>query len=588
MQPLKSLRAARFLVLVLLPIILLGAQANAEEGNASGFDDKIDGLMAPVAKTASDVIFFPIKIAGQALPIVLIALAGTAIFLTIYFRFINFRAFGLALRTTRGDFTPPDAPGQITHFQALTAALSATVGLGNIGGVAVAIGLGGPGATFWMIVMGLCGMTTKFCECTLGVRYRKIDEHGKVHGGAMYYLSQGLAEHNMAALGKFLAVFFALMTIGGAIGAGCMYQVNQAHSQFSSTFGVMQEEKWQFGVIMAVLVACVIIGGIVAIARVTSFLVPFMCGIFVLASFVVIAGNLGQVGGAIGQIFTGAFSNEAMFGGIVGVLIQGIKRAAFSNEAGLGSAPIAHSAVKTDKPASEGLVALLEPFVDTVVVCTMTALVIIIGGTWKVGAEVQSVPDGRPGIVMVTEAGGEAEAATLEKGSLLRILGEDTVESGEGDDKKETKWLNVRVLDQEEITDTETVGWVQEDAVASTRGVPVTSMAFERVISWFPYVLSIAVLLFAFSTMISWSYYGEQGVIYLFGKNADHAVLGYKLFFCGCVVIGSAASLGNVLTLSDAMIFAMVAPNLIGIYVLLPRVKEELADFMKRTREDRS
>ena len=567
-------------MLVLLPMILLGARANAEEDKAGGFDKKIDGLMEPVAKTASDVIFFPIKIAGQALPIVLIALAGTAIFLTIYFRFINFRAFGLALRTTRGDFTPADAQGQITHFQALTAALSATVGLGNIGGVAVAIGLGGPGATFWMIVMGLCGMTTKFCECTLGVRYRTIDEHGKVHGGAMYYLSRGLAEHNMAALGKFLAVFFAIMTIGGAIGAGCMYQVNQAHSQFSSTFGVMQEQKWQFGVIMAVLVACVIIGGIVAIARVTSFLVPFMCGIFVLASLVVISANLGEVGGAFGQIFTGAFSNQAMFGGLVGVLIQGIKRAAFSNEAGLGSAPIAHSAVKTDKPASEGLVALLEPFVDTVVVCTMTALVIIIGGTWKVGAEVQNIPEGQPGLVMMTEAGGDTEAATLEKGSLLRIL--ETKE-----DKEKTKWLNVRVLDAEEITDTETVGWVKEDAVASMRGVPVTSMAFERVISWFPYVLSIAVLLFAFSTMISWSYYGEQGIVYLFGKNADTAVLGYKLFFCACVVIGSAASLANVLTLSDAMIFAMVAPNLIGIYVLLPRVKEELADFMERTRANR-
>ncbi|MFT5104426.1 MAG: AGCS family alanine or glycine:cation symporter [Pseudoalteromonas tetraodonis] len=583
MNFINRLRLPRLIAQLVLPLLLLGSTAFADV--PVGFDERIDQIMEPIANGADAIIFTSIKVAGQALPLVLIALAGTALFLTIYFRFINFRAFGLALRTTRGDYTPDNAPGQITHFQALTAALSATVGLGNIGGVAVAIGLGGPGATFWMIVMGLCGMTTKFCECTLGVRYRTIDENGNVHGGAMYYLSRGLAERNMAMFGKILAVFFAVMTIGGAIGAGCMYQVNQAHAQFSGTFGIMQDQGWLFGLILALAVGFVIIGGIVAIARVTSFLVPFMCGIFVLASLVVIGANIGEVGSAFGQIFSGAFSNQAMFGGLVGVLIQGIKRAAFSNEAGLGSAPIAHSAVKTDKPASEGLVALLEPFVDTVVVCTMTALVIIIGGTWKVGAEVQSIPENQPGLVMKTAAGGEIDGAMLEKGALLRILGDETVKTGAGDDETATKWLNVRVLDEEEITDTEIVGWVKEDSVAGMRGVPVTSMAFERVISWFPYVLSIAVLLFAFSTMISWSYYGEQGVVYLFGKKSGGAVLVYKLFFCLCVVIGSAASLGNVLKLSDAMIFAMVAPNLIGIYVLLPRVKEELAIFMKCVRE---
>ena len=576
----------RLLAVPLALFALIGSLAADEPAAEEGFrfDKFLDGALAPVADAADKTIFFSIKVMGQGLPLVLIALAGTAIFLTIYFRFINIRGFGIALKTVRGKYTPEGAEGQITHFQALTAALSATVGLGNIGGVAVAVGLGGPGATFWMILMGLCGMTTKFCECTLGVRYRTVDSDGNVHGGGMYYLSRGLAERNMAGLGKFLAVFFALMTIGGAIGAGCMYQVNQAHSQFSGTFHMFTGgDSWYFGVILAAVVGFVIIGGIVAIARVTSFLVPFMCGIFVLASLVVIGTNLDKVGGAFGQILTGAFSQQALFGGFVGVLIQGIKRAAFSNEAGLGSAPIAHSAVKTDKPASEGLVALLEPFVDTVVVCTMTALVIIIGGTWKVGAQVTEVPEGKAGIVLLDKAGADgAEVETAGKGDYLRIVAKKEIEAG---DEKED-WIQVRRLESaefEEVGGSE--GWVKADEVKNMQGVPITSLAFERVISWFPYVLAIAVLLFAFSTMISWSYYGEQAVIYMFGKNAKNAVLVYKGFFCLCVVVGSAASVGNVLKLSDAMIFAMVAPNLIGIYLLLPRVKEELASFMQRVRE---
>ena len=554
--------------------------------SASASDTAIDSWMGPVADIADRIVFFSVQVAGQGLPLVLIALAGTAIFLTVYFRFINLRAFPVALRTVKGKYTPDGAPGQITHFQALSAALSATVGLGNIGGVAVAVGLGGPGATFWMILMGLCGMTTKFCECTLGVRYREIDENGKVRGGGFYYLSKGLAERNMATLGKGLAIFFALMTIGGAVGAGCMYQVNQAHAQFSGTFGVFENSGWLFGLILAVLVGIVIIGGIVSIARVTSFLVPFMCGIFVIASMVVILANLGQVGDAFGQIFSGAFSEQAMFGGFVGVLIQGIKRAAFSNEAGLGSAPIAHSAVKTEKPASEGLVALLEPFVDTVVVCTMTALVIIIGGTWKVGAKVGESTDGTPPVMLYAEAGGTTGTA-LDGGQLLRILDNtpSEIETNVGEETVAENWLNVRLLQSESIEDGTVEGWVKEAEVTSMRGVPVTSMAFERVLSWFPYVLAIAVLLFAFSTMISWSYYGEQGVLYLFGRKNEIAVLVYKLMFCGCVVVGAAASLGNVLKLSDAMIFAMVAPNLVGVYLLLPVVKEELAKFMDHVRK---
>ncbi len=359
---------------LLLPFLTSSAWAGDET-----LAQKIDGWLEPIAKAADSAIFYSFNVGSQSLPIILVILGGTAIFLTIYFKFINLTSVGLAIRTARGKYTDPDSPGQITHFQALTAALSATVGLGNIAGVAVAIGMGGPGATFWMILMGLCGMTTKFCECTLGVKYREIDENGKVHGGAMYYLSRGLKEKGLGGIGAVLAVFFAVMCIGGALGAGNMFQVNQATNQVVSSFEIFdgEGEKIWFGVILAVAVGLVIIGGIVAIARVTSFLVPFMCGIYLIVAFVIIGTNLDQVGSALQMIVQGAFTPMAVGGGIVGVLIQGIKRAAFSNEAGVGSAPIAHSAVKTKKPASEGLVALLEPFTDTVVVCTMTALSLI-------------------------------------------------------------------------------------------------------------------------------------------------------------------------------------------------------------------
>ncbi|MEO0414066.1 MAG: alanine/glycine:cation symporter family protein, partial [Verrucomicrobiota bacterium] len=397
------------------------------------------------------------------------------------------------------------APTEASRFQALSAALSATVGLGNIAGVAIAICLGGPGAAFWMILMGFFGMTSKFCECTLGVKYRKINPDGSVAGGAMYYLSRGLAERGLGGLGKVLAVFFALMCIGGALGAGNMFQVNQAYIQFSETTGLLKGQGWVFGLIVAILVGAVIIFGIKGIAKVTSKLVPFMCIIYLVAALVVILMNIGGLPAVIGRIFTEAFAPTAVAGGLVGVLIQGIKRAAFSNEAGVGSAPIAHAAVKTDKPASEGLVALLEPFIDTVIVCTMTACVILITGTYDAYA------------------------------------GQDN-------------------------------GWVW--------GVKITSEAFADAIPFFPWVLMLAVVLFAFSTMISWSYYGEKAITYLAGENKG-VMIAYRLIFCTCTVIGASASLGNVLRLSDAMFFAMVIPNLIGIYLMLPVVKGELNSFIK-------
>jgi AGCS family alanine or glycine:cation symporter len=480
------------------------AAANAvTEVSEKSFDEKINAAVEPITSVIVNIVFYSIPIGGQGVPVVLIWLLVGAIIFTFYFRFINFRGFKLALDIVRGKYTDPNEKGEVSHFQALTAALSGTVGLGNIAGVAVAISLGGPGATFWMIIAGLLGMSSKFVECTLGVKYRQIDEKGTTYGGPMYYLSRGFAEKGMAGFGKVLAVFFAIVCIGGSLGGGNMFQINQAYSQFVDVTGGDASwwtgKGWLFGLIVAFIVGTVIIGGIRSIAKTTAKIVPFMCGIYVVAALVILFVNFSQIPAAIGQIIGGAFSGTAVAGGFVGVLIQGFKRAAFSNEAGIGSASIAHSAVRTENPASEGLVSLLEPFIDTVVVCTMTALVIIITGTWT-GAE---------------ELG----------------------------------------------------------------GVGVTSAAFESVLPWFKFILAVAVILFAFSTMIAWSYYGEQSWVYLFGRSEISKLI-YKFIFCIFVVIGAAMTLGNVIDFSDAMIFAMCFPNVIGLYFLMPKAKEELNNYM--------
>lgn len=496
------------LFFLILPSLALSEEATEKPAS---LDQKIDGMIEPLAFWIDKIVFTTVPVAGMSVPIVLILLAGTSLFLTLFFRFINISAIGVAFRTVTGKYTAKDAEGEITHFQALTAALSATVGLGNIAGVAIAICAGGPGAAFWMILLGFLGMTSKFCECTLGVKYRKIDESGKVSGGAMYYLSRGLAERGMGGFGKVLAIFFAVMCIGGAIGAGNMFQINQAQIQFTEVTGLFKEQNWVFGLIVAVLVGAVIIGGIQGIAKVTATLVPFMCGIYVIAALVVLVMNIGEVPHVVSRIVTEAFKPEAaVVGGFIAVFIQGIKRGVFSNEAGVGSAPIAHSAVRTDKPASEGLVALLEPFFDTVVVCSLTAFVIISTGTYD--------------------------------------------------------------------------SYAGQSLGGTEQGVAVTSEAFASAIPWFPIVLMVAVILFAFSTMISWSYYGERAVTFLVGDNKG-VLLAYRIFFCICTVIGASASLGNVLKASDAMFFAMVVPNLIGLYILLPVVKKETSDFLDHVKE---
>ncbi len=440
------------------------------------------------------------------LPLSIVLLIAGAIFFTLYFGFPNFRFFGLAINIVRGKHSDGKDAGEVSHFQALTTALSATVGLGNIAGVAIAISIGGPGATFWMILAGFLGMSAKFVECTLGVKYRKISPSGVVSGGPMYYLSEGLKGKGMGMLGKFLAAFFAVMCIGGSFGGGNMAQVNQAFSQIAGLEFVqgtwLAANGWFFGLVVAIMVALVIIGGIKSIARVTDKLVPFMVVLYMAAGFVILFMNASSIPATFGLIFSGAFAPKAIAGGFFGVLIQGFRRAAFSNEAGVGSASIAHSAVRTNYPASEGLVSLLEPFIDTVVVCTMTALVIIVTGNY-----------------VTTE----------------------------------------------------------------TEGVALTSRAFSSAIPWFKYVLTLAVFLFAFSTMISWSYYGLKSWTYLFGDSRLSDVL-YKVLFCAFVVIGAAASLKPVFDFSDAMIFAMVFPNVIGLVILAPEVKVELNKYLRKIR----
>ena len=493
-----------------------------------GLDQKIDEAFGNVTGWFVEFIFYQIDFGGGVKVYwVLFPLILGATYFTFYFKFINFRGFVTSINIVRGKYDDIDhhsaentdlnidgdvkgtiedesKEGEVSHFQALTAALSATVGLGNIAGVAIAVSIGGAGATFWMIIAGLLGMASKFVECTLGVKYRDIGEDGTVYGGPMYYLTKGLESK---VLGKILAVLFAIFVIGGSFGGGNMFQVNQAFQLVENITGgeasFIHGKGWLFGMIMAVLVGIVIIGGIKKIAKVTDKIVPFMVAIYVIASIFVIAVNYDMVGSAFGQIFNGAFSAEGVAGGVIGVLVQGFRRAAFSNEAGVGSASIAHSAVKTKYAASEGMVALLEPFIDTVVVCTMTALVLIITGN-------------------VTSA-------------------------------------NAGLNDAQAIL--------------------LTSSAFESAISWFPYVLTVAVVLFAFSTMISWSYYGFQGWAYLFGRTKKMEYT-YKLIFCIFVVIGAAASLNSVIGFSDAMIFAMMVPNMVGLVLLAPKVKVELNKYM--------
>lgn len=447
----------------------------------------------------------------KGIPFVVVWLILGALIFTIYMKFINIRAFKHSIDLVRGRYDNPEHQGDLSHFQALATALSATVGLGNIAGVAIAISIGGPGATFWIIIAGLLGMSSKFVECTLGVKYRNIEKDGTVSGGPMFYLSKGFAKRNMKWLGKIMAAIFAILVIGGSFGGGNMFQANQTFSQLTVIFPGMASYGWIFGLFLATLVGIVIIGGIHSIAKVTEKIVPFMAILYIGAALVIIFINFGHVGDAISLIFNGAFSPDAVKGGFIGVIIVGFQRAAFSNEAGVGSAAIAHSAVKTNEPITEGIVSLLEPFIDTVVICTMTALVLVFTGFYE------------------------------------NPLGLD--------------------------------------------GAQLTSAAFGSVISWFPYVLVLAIFLFAYSTMISWSYYGLKGFNYLFGGfyerrfgNKKGLYLIYQLIFLGFVVVGASSELGAVIDFSDMMILSMAFPNILGLIIMAPEVKRDLISYLARVK----
>jgi len=480
-----------------------------------GLDQKIDEAFQPVSDFFNNVIFFSI---GEN-PFVIYLLVGSAIFFTLYFGFPNIKYFMTSIRVVSGKYDEVEKDessskdGEVSHFQALTTAVSGTVGNGNIAGVALAIALGGPGATFWMIVCGLMGMSLKFVECTLGVHYRDVDENGVVYGGPMYYLTKGLKEKGFATLGKISAVFFAIFCIGGSFGGGNAAQANQAALVLKDLLGFESTFSGAvIGIILALVVGVIIIGGIKRIASVTEKIVPFMALLYIVACLYILLVNFSFLDDAIALIVKEAFNPTAIgVGGVIGVLMVGFRRAAFSNEAGVGSASIAHSAVKTNYAASEGLVALLEPFIDTVVICTLTALVII----------------------------------TFNSTGVFAYGGE---------------------------------GGVMIDGVMY-EGAGITSKAFAEYIPYSDVFLTVAVVLFAVSTMISWSYYGLQSWKFLFGRG-EKSDLTYKLLFLSFVIIGSAASMNSIWAFSDAMIFAMVFPNMVGLYILFPVVKEQLTKYL--------
>ncbi|MEE4114638.1 MAG: alanine/glycine:cation symporter family protein [Marinilabiliaceae bacterium] len=480
----------------------------------TGISDKIDSAFEPVVIFLEKVFFWdPVKAMGfdigAQVPIVVLWLLFGGVYFTFRMRFINVRAFRHAFKVILGRYDKPGTEGEVSHFQALTTALSATVGLGNITGVAIAVTVGGPGATFWMILAGFFGMSMKFTECTLGLKYRHIDARGRVSGGPMYYLSRALKKRRLGALGKVLAVFSAVMMVLASFGGSNMLQSNQSFVQLATVMPFFEGHGFWFGIGLSALIALVVLGGIKSIARVTSRLVPFMAALYICAALVIIFMNFSRIDDVMVIIFKSAFSPVAVKGGIIGVIITGFRRGAFSNEAGVGSAAVAHAAARTDEPVKEGIVAMLEPFIDTVIICTMTSLVIIFTGFHEIGAGLE--------------------------------------------------------------------------------GTELTSAAFESVFPWFPYILVIAILCFAFSTMISWSYYGLKGFNYLVGDSINKitgksfvSLYIYYAIFLFFTVVGASSSLTNVIAFSDMMVLTMAFPNILGLLILTPEVIADLKSYMLR------
>jgi len=485
--------------------------ASTPERDLPPWIKSIDSKFGNVVSVLDYIIFFKLYTSPDGsvkIPFVVVWLFGGALFLTIRMGFINFRAFWHAVRLTRGDYDNEGEPGDVSHFQALATALSATVGLGNIAGVAIAIGMGGPGAAFWIMIVGLLGMTSKFAECTLAQLYRSRDDSGQVLGGPMRYLKVGLSDIGFPRLGRVLAVVFMVLCIGASFGGGNAFQIGQSLDTIRNQFTILDQYPWVYGLIMVTAVGLVIVGGIKSIGNVASKIVPFMCGAYMLASLYILAVNYAAIPDALMTIVSGAFNPTAIKGGFLGVLVIGIQRAVFSNEAGIGSAAIVHSAAKTNEPVSEGIVALLEPFIDTVVVCTCTALVVVITGAY-------AAPE-------------------------------------------------------------------MASAVARNAGAQVTLHAFVTGgYDWFAYILYVAVVLFAFSTCISWSYYGERCWAELFGSSTSMI---YKFLFLTFTFLGSIVTRGNVLDFSDLMLLGMALPNLLGVFMMSGIIKRQLDDYWNRYR----
>ena len=455
--------------------------------------ESVNEIFGILVKNLAPILFYKI----YSFPLITLVLLFGGLIFTFYFNFINIRAFKHSIEIIKGKYDNPNDTGQISHFQALTSALSATIGLGNIAGVAVAVSLGGPGAVFWMVFIAFFSMSAKFVSATLGQLYRKINDDGSVSGGPMYYLNYGLSEKGYAGFGKVLAAIYAVFIIGGAFGGGNMFQSNQSYELFGKLIGV---PNYLYGIILALLVGTVIIGGIKRIGQTTEKIVPIMVILYVLASLFVIIINIEKLPGVLYSIVNQAFAPDAAYGGFIGALVTGVKRSVFSNEGGVGSASIAHSAAKTDEPVREGIVAMIGPFIDTIVVCFMTASVILI---------------------------------TADLNPLYKVGG-------------------------------------------GINGAELTSAAFGTSISWFPYILSIVVFLFSFSTMISWYYYGDKGWKYLFGSSSIKV---YQLMYLGCIVLGSVSTLENVIDFSDMMILSCGFPNIIGCLFLLPLLKVKLNNY---------
>ena len=483
----------------------------AQKANAMNIDAFMDKHIAPYSDFIASIIFFPIDVFGSKIPLIIFWILFAGIFFTIYFRGICIWGFKHALElvfkpSKNSDNENTNGSGDVSSFQALATALSGTIGIGSIAGVAISISIGGAGAAFWIFLGALLGMSIKFIEATLAVKYRRFNEDGSVSGGPMHYIAHGLTRKKLRILGQPLSVIYALLCIGGGITGGNMIQINQSTHQILFITGgehsFLYGCGWIFGLIVAILVGMVTMGGIKSIAKVTTVLVPTMCVMYIVSGLIVIAANFMNIPAALGLIFKEAFHPTSIAGGIFGVIIIGLRRSVQSNEAGTGAAAIVYAAAKTKEPVSQGFVALLETFL-TGVLCLFTSFAIIFSG----------------------------------------------------------------------VLENTTIGEIS--------GIELASNAFQSVIPFFPYILSLIAIMFALSTLISWAYYGQKAWTFLFGEGKKRAIT-FNLIYCVFVVVGSVLNVKSVIEITDAMMIAMCIPNVIVLYILCPEIKRDLIEYCKK------